>query len=154
MDSFRIDSVFATFIYSFQGKKGSLTFKSVEPQVSVFPAMLRTFGTPFFVGSAIKIIYDTLAVFNPQFMKFMIGYVDSQDPKWEAYGVQPEELWKGYFYAMLLLAVTTLQSILLSQYFERVRFSVVQTCWKTFITFHLPTSAMISLLVLFNISIS
>ena len=86
--------------------------------------MLRTFGTPFFVGSAIKIIYDTLAVFNPQFMKFMIGYVDSQDPKWEAYGVQPEELWKGYFYAMLLLAVTTLQSILLSQYFERVTFSV------------------------------
>ena len=123
MYSFRINSFFATFNYSFKGKKGSLTFKSAEPQVSVFPAMLRTFGTPFFVGSAIKIIYDTLAVFNPQFMKFMIGYVDSQDPKWEAYGVQPEELWKGYFYAMLLLAVTTLQSILLSQYFERVRIS-------------------------------
>jgi hypothetical protein len=101
-----------------QGKKGSLSFKSAAPKISVFPAMLRTFGTPFFVGSAVKILYDTLAVFNPQFMKWMIGYVESQfnSTKYDAEsGIEidipadPQEEWKGYFYAFLLLIVTVFQ---------------------------------------------
>ena len=95
----------------FQGKKGSLSFNSsTGPKTSVFPAMLKTFGTPFFIGSAVKIIYDTLAVFNPQFMKLMIGYVESQPVNGTTKpGEDPQEEWKGYFYACLLLVVTVFQ---------------------------------------------
>jgi hypothetical protein len=94
-----------------QGKKGSLTLNSsTGPKTSVFPAMLKTFGTPFFIGSAVKIIYDTLVVFNPQIMKLMIGYVESQPVNGTTLtGEDPQEEWKGYFYACLLLVVAVFQ---------------------------------------------
>jgi ATP-binding cassette subfamily C (CFTR/MRP) protein 1 len=94
-----------------------------QKKISIFPGLLKTFGVPFFVGSFLKIVYDVLAVFNPQVMKLMINYVktyaiaDESDP---TNPFQPEESWKGYFYAVLLLIATVFQSLLLSQYFERM----------------------------------
>ena len=91
--------------------------------------MLKTYGTPFFFGSAIKIFYDTLAVFNPQFMKWMIGYVESQFNKTYVnetgseilIPADPEEEWKGFFYAFLLLVVTVFQVFTLTLTFNTFR---------------------------------
>lgn len=94
-----------------------------QKKISIFPGLLKTFGVPFFVGSFLKIVYDVLTVFNPQVMKLMINYVETyaranqSDPTSQ---FQPEESWKGYFYAVLLLIATVFQSLLLSQYFERM----------------------------------
>lgn len=106
---------------------GTLTFKTEEEEkkgkaFSIFPSMVSTFGPTFFVGSAMKIVYDCMAMASPQIMKLMITFVETNGNKTAAIemGIQPEESWKGYFYAALLLIVTTIQSILLSQYFERM----------------------------------
>ena len=57
---------------------------------------------------------------SPQIMKLMISFVEENGIA-AAMGFDPEqETWKGYFYAGLLLSVTMLQTVLLSQYFERM----------------------------------
>jgi len=114
--------------------------KPSEKKISIFPGLLKTFGVPFFVGSFLKITYDVLTVFNPQVMKLMINYVETyarvnqSDP---TIPLQPEERWKGFFYAILLLVATIFQSLLLSQYFERMfvvgmnlRTALISTIYK------------------------
>ena len=49
-------------------------------------------------------------------MKLMIGFVESySDPE-----IPSQEEWKGYFYLALLFCTVSLQSILSSQYWERM----------------------------------
>ena len=68
----------------------------------------------FFAGAALKIINDTLAMFSPQIMSLMIEYVEDY-----AKG-DTDTTWKGFFYGALLFIVMSLQSVILSQYFERM----------------------------------
>merc|ERR1719430_1139850 len=49
-------------------------------------------------------------------MKLMINFVETYTNP----DVPEEEHWKGYFYAVLLFCVVTLQSIMMGQYFERM----------------------------------
>lgn len=117
-------------------RSGSLSLKTAEEikaksGFSVFPAMVKTFGPTFFVGGAMKIFYDALAMVSPQMMKLIIGFVetkvlppttnytDSQGNVIIVY-TEKEEEWKGYFYAVMILLVTMFQTVLLSQYFERM----------------------------------
>lgn len=81
---------------------------------TVTPSLIKTFGPMFFAGAALKIINDTLAMFSPQIMSLMIEYVESY-----AAG-DTDSTWKGFFYGALLFIVMSLQSVILSQYFERM----------------------------------
>eukprot|EP00095_Tigriopus_kingsejongensis_P003831 maker-scaffold2698_size13172-snap-gene-0.2 protein:Tk03831 transcript:maker-scaffold2698_size13172-snap-gene-0.2-mRNA-1 annotation:"multidrug resistance-associated protein 1 isoform x1" len=80
---------------------------------SIYPALFYTFGPTFFVGSAIKMVYDVLAMVAPQIMSLMIDYV-------EEFAALNVPAWKGYFYGAVLLIVAMFQTIILSQYFERM----------------------------------
>ena len=54
---------------------------------------------------------------SPQMMKLLIGYVESNGINGSN---DSQELWKGYFYAVLLLTITMVQTILTAQYNERM----------------------------------
>ena len=87
-----------------------------KPQVSIFPALVKTYGGSFMFGAVLKLCCDLLSMASPQLMKLMINFVESySDPS------RPdEETWKGYFYAVILFLTMTLQSLMTSQYFERM----------------------------------
>ena len=87
-----------------------------KPQVSIFPALVKTYGGSFMFGAVLKLCCDLLSMASPQLMKLMINFVESySDPS------RPdEETWKGYFYAVVLFLTMTLQSLMTSQYFERM----------------------------------
>ena len=55
-----------------------------------------------------------MAMISPQVMKLMIKYVEVYAFGGESYS------WKGYLYGALLLITTCVQSVILSQYFERM----------------------------------
>jgi len=104
----------------FSPKNGNVTFvkeeKAKKPFVSVFPALVKTYGGPFLFGAILKLCCDLLNLAAPKVMKLMINFVES-------YGDESrpsEEKWKGFFYGALLFAVVTLQSLMMSQYFERM----------------------------------
>ncbi len=61
-----------------------------------------------------RLAYDVLAMVAPQLMSLMIDYVT-----FYALG-EEQATWKGYFYAILLLVTQCIQTVILSQYFERM----------------------------------
>ncbi|XP_043228721.1 multidrug resistance-associated protein 1-like [Amphibalanus amphitrite] len=74
---------------------------------SVLPALVRTFGPRFLIGVLLKFVFDTLQFLNPQILSAIIGFVsDSSEPAWH-----------GYFYAVLMVLVSVLMSLVLGQYF-------------------------------------
>ena len=73
---------------------------------SVVKALAKAFGVQFFCGSILKFIHDTMVFIAPMLLKRIIGYADGN-----------EELWKGIGYALALLFVTSLQSVILAKYF-------------------------------------
>ena len=118
-------------------KKGGRTGEGVKkPQVSILPLLWRSFGGSFAMGSVLKLCCDLLNVASPRVMKLMIGFVDSWNAP-EDSGIVKQEHWKGFLYAGLLFCVVTLQSILLSQYFEhmfvigvKVRTTLISALYK------------------------
>ena len=73
-----------------------------------------------------------MSVASPQIMKLMIGFVEDYASSKHCFNTTgPNETyyceldsniqeWHGYLYAAILLCVTMFQTILLSQYFERM----------------------------------
>ena len=95
-----------------QAKQESV--KKTAP-VSVFPALVRTFGSTFFFGSILKLVSDLLSLFTPQIMKLMIQFAESH-----ATEQNDEQAWKGYLYGILLFAAITVQSLLVNKYFDQM----------------------------------
>lgn len=79
---------------------------------SVLPALVKSFGTEFFLSSILKALTDVAAMVAPQVMKLMIDFVSKSGGGGQA--------WKGYLYGGLLLATTVVQSLLLNVYFEKM----------------------------------
>lgn len=130
--------------------RATLTLRSedeLKSRYSVFPAMVKTFWPSFVFGSSMKIIADMyvlaypetlqyckqksisrLAVASPQVMKLMIGFVEeyastntTECENTSFCDVTPIIYeWKGYLYAVMLLSVTMFQTVLNSQYTERM----------------------------------
>jgi len=92
------------------GKKG----KSAKETLSIFPPLVKTFGMSFFVGSILKLIHDVMIFAAPLILRRLIAFA-SKFPD-----VEQEPMWKGVFYALLLLLTTGIQTIILSQYFYRM----------------------------------
>ena len=85
----------------------------VHGKKSVLPALVKAYGPMFLFGATLKLCADLLSLFTPKIMKLMIQFVAESQT-----GTQ--EAWKGYFYGIILLLVTGLQSLLLNQYFEKM----------------------------------
>ena len=75
---------------------------------------------PWWLAEYCILLVSSYSVFSlsqasPQLMSLMIGFVTSH-----ALGTDSEPTWKGYFYAITLLCSTMTNTVMLSQYFERM----------------------------------
>ncbi|XP_063822466.1 multidrug resistance-associated protein 1 isoform X1 [Ostrinia nubilalis] len=86
----------------------SVNFKPEHEKkpASILPALCLAFGGQFFFGALLKLFNDTLMFLSPQLLRLLIGFVGSDEP-----------LWKGYLYAVGLMACATVQTMLLAHYF-------------------------------------
>ena len=87
-----------------------------KTKVSVFPALLKTFGYEFFLGSFFQAVYTGMSIVSPQIQKQMINYVNQK------YIAEDETAfaWKGVLFAGLLLATTVFLSICNGQYYNKM----------------------------------
>lgn len=81
---------------------------------SLWIAMFRSFGTPYFWGAVIKTVSDCLNFVQPQLLRFLISFVDSYRP-----GNEPQPPVKGAAIALAMFAVSIGQTACLHQYFQR-----------------------------------
>uniref|UniRef100_A0A671T6J1 ATP-binding cassette, sub-family C (CFTR/MRP), member 2 n=1 Tax=Sinocyclocheilus anshuiensis TaxID=1608454 RepID=A0A671T6J1_9TELE len=79
------------------------------PNSWLVPTIAKTFKGVLLESAFFKLIQDLLSFASPQLLKLMISF--TQDKSSHA--------WTGYLYAVLLLVVAFLQSVILQQYFQR-----------------------------------
>uniref|UniRef100_UPI00358E52C2 ATP-binding cassette sub-family C member 2-like n=1 Tax=Myxine glutinosa TaxID=7769 RepID=UPI00358E52C2 len=79
-----------------------------EKKPSLLKAMINTYYAALLHGANYKVIHVVLSFASPQILKLMISFTtDLSIPEW-----------RGYFYAVLMMASAILQSLLLQQYFH------------------------------------
>ena len=81
---------------------------------SLWIAMFRAFGAPYFRGALIKTISDTLAFVQPQLLRLLITFVDSYQR-----GNEHQPVIRGVAIALAMFATAILQTVALHQYFQR-----------------------------------
>ncbi|KAK9303949.1 hypothetical protein QLX08_004533 [Tetragonisca angustula] len=96
---------------SFRKSSGQVDFNNEYKKrtSSVLPPLCKAFGATFLFGAALKFVQDIITFASPQILKLLIDFIDGH-----------ESLWKGYFYAVLLLLTAVFQTLVLSQYFHRM----------------------------------
>nr|XP_021201313.2 multidrug resistance-associated protein 1 isoform X4 [Helicoverpa armigera] len=96
---------------TYRKTSASVNFKpeSEKKPASILPALCLAFGGQFLFGSMLKLFNDVLMFLSPQLLKLLIGFVQGKEP-----------IWKGYVYAVALLACATVQTMLLAHYFTRM----------------------------------
>ena len=80
---------------------------------SLWIAMFRAFGAPYFRGALAKALSDTLAFIQPQLLRLLIQFVDSYR------GDNPQPVIRGIAIALAMFAVSVSQTACLHQYFQR-----------------------------------
>lgn len=80
---------------------------------SLWFAMFRAFGGPYFRGTVIKTVSDVLAFVQPQLLRLLISFVDSYR------GDSPQPVIRGAAIALAMFAVSVSQTVCLHQYFQR-----------------------------------
>uniref|UniRef100_A0A673LTB9 Canalicular multispecific organic anion transporter 1-like n=1 Tax=Sinocyclocheilus rhinocerous TaxID=307959 RepID=A0A673LTB9_9TELE len=90
-------------------KKEKKDSESEYPNSWLVPTIAKTFKGVLLESAFFKLIQDLLSFASPQLLKLMISF--TQDKSSQA--------WTGYLYAVLLLVVAFLQSVILQQYFQR-----------------------------------
>ncbi|XP_055685130.1 multidrug resistance-associated protein 1 isoform X4 [Lutzomyia longipalpis] len=83
---------------------------------SILPAIVKAFGPTFLFGAMLKLFQDILTFVSPQVLRLLINFVGTSGDE------NPEEDWKGIFYAVLLFVVASTQTLFLAQYFNRMFF--------------------------------
>ena len=81
---------------------------------SLWIAMFRSFGGPYFRGAVIKTGADCLAFVQPQLLRLLISFVDSYRA-----GKTPQPPIKGAAIALAMFGVSVAQTATLHQYFQR-----------------------------------
>jgi ABC-type multidrug transport system fused ATPase/permease subunit len=80
---------------------------------SLWIALFRAFGAPYFRGGAIKTVSDILNFAQPQLLRLLITFVES-------YGTDnPQSVARGAAIALAMFAVSVTQTACLHQYFQR-----------------------------------
>ena len=82
---------------------------------SLWIALFRGFGGPYFWGSLIKTLSDILSFVQPQLLRLLISFVDS----YRSGNPQPQPVIRGAAISLAMFAVSVAQSALLHQYFQR-----------------------------------
>jgi ATP-binding cassette subfamily C (CFTR/MRP) protein 1 len=80
---------------------------------SLWLALFRSFGAPYFRGAAIKTISDVLNFAQPQLLRLLITFVDSYRSG------KPQPVIRGAAIALAMFAVSISQTACLHQYFQR-----------------------------------
>uniref|UniRef100_A0A8C5L1D2 ATP-binding cassette, sub-family member 2 n=1 Tax=Jaculus jaculus TaxID=51337 RepID=A0A8C5L1D2_JACJA len=78
------------------------------PKSWLVKSLFRTFYMVLLKSFLLKLVHDIFLFLNPQLLKFLIAFVSDQDTY----------VWAGYLFAILLFAVTLIQSICLQSYFQ------------------------------------
>ncbi|XP_053672165.1 multidrug resistance-associated protein 1 [Anopheles nili] len=95
------------------GNSARVDFRTTKSKsiASILPALIKTFGGTFLLGSFLKLGQDLLTFASPQILKLIIDFVSGDEP-----------MWKGLLYAITLFVVAGTQTLLLGQYFNRMFF--------------------------------
>ncbi|KAJ4367017.1 ATP-binding cassette glutathione S-conjugate transporter ycf1 [Neocucurbitaria cava] len=80
---------------------------------SLWVALFRSFGAPYFRGAAIKTISDVLNFAQPQLLRLLITFVHSYQTD------KPQPVIRGAAIAFAMFAVSISQTACLHQYFQR-----------------------------------
>ncbi|XP_006612231.1 multidrug resistance-associated protein 1 [Apis dorsata] len=96
---------------SFRKGSGQVNFNNEykKKTSSVLPPLCKAFGATFLFGAVLKFVQDIITFVSPQILQLLIDFIKGREP-----------LWKGYFYAVLLLITAIFQTLVLSQYFHRM----------------------------------
>ncbi|XP_017782317.1 PREDICTED: multidrug resistance-associated protein 1 isoform X1 [Nicrophorus vespilloides] len=97
--SYKSDSARVDFVSGSKKKKSA----------SILPALIKSFGPTFLFGAMLKLMQDILAFVSPQILKLLISFVENK-----------EYSWRGFLYAGLLFGTAIVQTLILSQYFNRM----------------------------------
>lgn len=81
---------------------------------SLWIALFRGFGGPYFRGAVIKTVSDVLAFVQPQLLRLLISFVDSYRR-----GNEPQPPIRGAAIALAMFTVSISQTVCLHQYFQR-----------------------------------
>ena len=82
---------------------------------SLWMAMFRGFGGPYFRATVIKTVSDALAFVQPQLLRLLINFVDSR----RSGNPNPQPAVRGAAIALAMFAVSVSQTVCLHQYFQR-----------------------------------
>ena len=80
---------------------------------SLWIAMFRGFGGPYFRGAVIKTLSDSLAFVQPQLLRLLISWVNSYRTE------ERQPIVRGVAIALAMFATSVLQTVFLHQYFQR-----------------------------------
>jgi ATP-binding cassette subfamily C (CFTR/MRP) protein 1 len=80
---------------------------------SLWMAIFRAFGGPYFRGTLFKTVSDTLAFVQPQLLRLLISFVASYNTN------DPQPVIRGAAIALAMFAVSVGQTMALHQYFQR-----------------------------------
>ncbi|KAL8861409.1 MAG: hypothetical protein Q9178_002282 [Gyalolechia marmorata] len=81
---------------------------------SLWIALFRAFGGPYFRATLIKSVSDALAFAQPQLLRLLISFIDSYRS-----GQQRQPIIRGAAIAITMFAVSVSQTVCLHQYFQR-----------------------------------
>ena len=82
---------------------------------SLWIALFRGFGGPYFRGTVIKTFSDMLSFAQPQLLRLLISFVDS----YRGGNPHPQPVIRGAAISLTMFAVSVAQTALLHQYFQR-----------------------------------
>lgn len=74
-------------------------------EISIIPVIWKCFSTVYLSISILKLVVDILMFVNPQILRLLINFEQSNEP-----------LWRGYLYMFALVFVSSIQSIFLNSY--------------------------------------
>ena len=96
-----------------QALEDSWAIELEKKHPSLWMALFRGFGGPYFRGACIKTLSDTLAFVQPQLLRLLITFVDSYR------GDKPQPVVRGAAIALAMFTVSVSQTVCLHQYFQR-----------------------------------
>lgn len=104
-------------------------------EASILPALFKSFGPAFMIGTVLKLLDDLLIFVLPQILRLIIKFVEAStiNPIDGTYGSgdgtklaklpkipEREPLWHGIFFAVVLFAVAGLKTLLKSHHYYRM----------------------------------
>lgn len=90
------------------------SYELEKKKPSLWIALFRSFGGPYFRGAVIKTLSDCLNFIQPQLLRLLISFVDSYRR-----GNEPKPPIQGAAIALAMFAVSVGQTAFLHQYFQR-----------------------------------